>query len=113
MEGGRRAGNAGGKDEFESAGSGASRYIREPGVMEGSRRAGNTFLETSLKVLGAEHPDTLTGMNNVAYTLKGQGKQTEALALMGKYTRIHLRVLGDPHTTSSLASLNSWRSDQL
>lgn len=104
MEGGRRAGNAGGKDEFESAGSGASRYIRD-----GRKPKSWKY------VLGAEHPDTLTGMNNAAHTLKGQGKQTEALALVGKYTRIHLRVLGDehPHTHSSLASLNSRQSDQL
>ncbi len=31
-------------------------------------------METSRRVLGAEHPDTLTSMNNLAWTWKSQGR---------------------------------------
>ena len=39
-------------------------------------------METFKRVLGAEHPDTLTSMNNLAFTWKGQGQDKEALKLM-------------------------------
>jgi hypothetical protein len=39
-------------------------------------------METSLRVLGAEHPSTLTRMNNLAFTWERQGQDTEALKLM-------------------------------
>jgi hypothetical protein len=39
-------------------------------------------IKTSKKKLGADHPDTLTSMNNLAFTWKGTGRETEALRLM-------------------------------
>jgi Tetratricopeptide repeat len=38
--------------------------------------------EMSKKKLGADHPDTLTSMNTLAFTWKGTGKETEAVRLM-------------------------------
>ena len=35
-------------------------------------------METSKTVLGEEHSDTLTSMTNLAFTLKGQGRDDEA-----------------------------------
>ena len=35
-------------------------------------------METSKTVLGEEHLDTLTSMTNLAFTLKGQGRDDEA-----------------------------------
>jgi len=36
-------------------------------------------VEKRKRVLGQEHPDTLTSMNNLAWTLKSQGRDDEAL----------------------------------
>jgi hypothetical protein len=41
-------------------------------------------LEATKRVLGAEHPHTLTSMANLAFTLEGQGRDAEALKLMEK-----------------------------
>jgi hypothetical protein len=39
-------------------------------------------MEIRMTVLGAEHPDTLTRMANLTFTLKGQGQVVEAITLM-------------------------------
>ena len=39
-------------------------------------------IETRKKKLGANHPDTLTSMNNLVFTWKGTGKETEAVRLI-------------------------------
>lgn len=36
------------------------------------------------RVFGAEHPDTLRSMCNLAFTWKGRGRDTEALGLLKK-----------------------------
>ena len=41
-------------------------------------------IETSKRVLGEEHPDTLTSMNNLAFIWKKQRRDTEAIELMKK-----------------------------
>ncbi|XTI82841.1 hypothetical protein V2W45_1226975, partial [Cenococcum geophilum] len=38
--------------------------------------------DTSLRVLGAEHPDTLTSINNLAFTFKAQGLNKEVTSLI-------------------------------
>jgi hypothetical protein len=35
-------------------------------------------METRKRVLGAEHPDTLTSMGNLAFTCKSQGRDLDA-----------------------------------
>jgi hypothetical protein len=72
-------------------------------------------METSLRVLGEEHPDTLTIMNNLAFTFKGQGRNEEAIALMKDCVQILKRVLGPEHpsTTSSQAALIAWQMEDL
>jgi len=39
-------------------------------------------VETRKRVLGAEHPDTLTTMNNLAWTWKCQGRDIEVVEFM-------------------------------
>jgi hypothetical protein len=39
-------------------------------------------METSKKKLGADHPDTLTSMANLAFAWKAQGRDAEAVQLM-------------------------------
>jgi hypothetical protein len=36
-------------------------------------------MEMFKRVFGEEHPSTLTSMNNLAFTLKGQGRNDDAI----------------------------------
>ncbi|KAF2475564.1 uncharacterized protein BDR25DRAFT_350908, partial [Lindgomyces ingoldianus] len=72
-------------------------------------------IETFKRVLGEEHPDTLTSMNNLAFTLKGQGYQGKAISLMEGCFQLREKVLGPqhPYTASSLSCLNEWRLEAM
>ncbi|KAF2740567.1 hypothetical protein EJ04DRAFT_214083 [Polyplosphaeria fusca] len=67
---------------------------------------------TSSRLLGDEHPSTLTSMNNLAFTLKGQDLHDKAIPLLEECCRLQQQVLGPkhPHTVSSLEALQAWRS---
>ena len=54
-------------------------------------------MERSKKKLGADHPDTLTSMNNLAHTWKGQGKDKEAFILMSECAKLVAIKLGPKH----------------
>jgi hypothetical protein len=60
-----------------------------------------------------DHPDTLTSMNNLAFTWKGNGKEIEAVRLMKGCVRVRERVLGanHPHFISSCTALDAWRAE--
>ncbi|KAF2434914.1 hypothetical protein EJ08DRAFT_561465, partial [Tothia fuscella] len=47
--------------------------------------------------LGAEHPFTLTSMNNLALTWKSQGRRFEALDLISRCLKVLRRELGPDH----------------
>jgi len=68
--------------------------------------------ETTKRVLGAEHPDTLTSINNLAFTIKEQGRKMEAIKLMAECVQLRNRVLGTehPHALSSAAALADWQN---
>jgi hypothetical protein len=73
-------------------------------------------METRKRKLGQEHPSTLTSMNNLAFTWRGQGKVNKALELMEICVKSRKKILGVDHplTQSSLETLNWWyekRSD--
>jgi len=51
-------------------------------------------IETSRRVLGAEHPDTLTIIANLASTYRNQGRWKEAEELEVKVMETRRRVLG-------------------
>ena len=72
-------------------------------------------METNKRVLGTEHPSTLTSMNNLAFTWKRQGRDKEAIALMKECMRLRERVLGldHPFTSSSRVALNQWEKANL
>ena len=65
-------------------------------------------METRKRVLGEEHPSTLTSMNSLAFTFKHQGRNKEVISLMEKCFNLRKQVLGPqhPYTTSSLKALN-------
>ena len=51
------------------------------------------MIETSKKKLGVDYPDTLTSMNNLAFTRQGAGRQSEAIGLIEECVRSRKRAL--------------------
>ncbi|KAI4098876.1 MAG: hypothetical protein L6R37_006269, partial [Teloschistes peruensis] len=66
-------------------------------------------LQTRKRVLGEEHPDTLTSMANLAATYRDQGRWKEAEELEVRVLQTRKRVLGEEHpdTLTSMANLAS------
>ena len=62
-------------------------------------------METRKKVLGAEHPDTLASMANLASTFRNQGRWKEAEELEAQVIETRKRVLGREHP-DTLTSIN-------
>jgi hypothetical protein len=63
-------------------------------------------METSSRVLGAEHPNTLTSMANLAFTFWNQGRWQEAGGLEVQVMEKRKRVLGAEHP-STLANMGN------
>ncbi|KAF2467718.1 uncharacterized protein BDR25DRAFT_233833, partial [Lindgomyces ingoldianus] len=72
-------------------------------------------LASTKRVLGEEHPDTLTSMNNLAHTFKGQGLAFEAISLLENCCRLETVVLGSQHpfTISSRNALATWQLEAM
>jgi hypothetical protein len=53
-------------------------------------------------------------MANLAFTWKGNGKETEAVRLMEDCVRFRKRVLGldHPYSISSCRALDTWKAEQ-
>ena len=66
-------------------------------------------------MLGAEHPSTLTSMNNLAFTWKRQGRGAKALNLMEECVQLQMHILGvsHPDTLSSSTALIGWQTEKL
>ena len=64
-------------------------------------------LQVREKVLGKEHPDTLTSMNNLAALYESQGRYGEAEPLLKEALQVLGEVLGEehPYTLSSMNNL--------
>ncbi|WP_200867669.1 tetratricopeptide repeat protein [Acidithiobacillus thiooxidans] len=58
-------------------------------------------LEVREKVLGQEHPDTATSLNNLAGLLQAQGKLTEAEPLFRRTLEIQEKALGPEHPNTT------------
>lgn len=71
-------------------------------------------METRKRVLGDEHPDTLTSMANLASTYRNQGRWKETEELGVQVMERSSRVLGDKHsiTLISIGNLALTYSDQ-
>jgi len=63
-------------------------------------------MEARSRVLGEEHPDTLTAMANLASTYRNQGRWKEAEELEVKVMEASSRVLGEEHPDSLTAMAN-------
>ncbi|KAH9208514.1 hypothetical protein DL95DRAFT_479896 [Leptodontidium sp. 2 PMI_412] len=91
----------------------ASTY-RGQGRWDASEELQVQVLEARTRNLCADHPDTLTSMNNLELTWKRSGKETEAVRLMEDYVRFRKRVLGfnHPRSISSCRALDTWKAEQ-
>jgi hypothetical protein len=71
-------------------------------------------METSKTKLGVDHPDTLTSMNNLAFTWKAQDRGLEALNLLRECVKLRRQKLGPNHPDflNSLEALARWEKDQ-
>jgi tetratricopeptide (TPR) repeat protein len=70
-------------------------------------------LEASRRVLGEEHPDTISAMANLAVTYRDQGRWKEAEELQVKVVEASRRVVGEEHpdTIRAMADLAHTKRD--
>jgi hypothetical protein len=61
-------------------------------------------METRKTILGAENPNTLTSMNNLAHTWKDQGKSDEAIKLMDECVQLRMRILSASYSGTRFSS---------
>jgi len=79
--------------------------LGDQGKLEEAAAMKKEVLEKRRRILGEEHPSTITAMNNLAATLSGQGKLEESIAMFSEaYVKMttllgnnhpHTRVVGD------------------
>ena len=74
--------------------------------MAGSRRLAQKVLEARLRILGEDHHDGLSSMDNLATVLRKQGKWQEAEDIHRKVLEARWRTLGEDHP-DTLGSLNN------
>ncbi|KAH6983683.1 hypothetical protein BKA56DRAFT_482570, partial [Ilyonectria sp. MPI-CAGE-AT-0026] len=60
------------------------------------------------RILGDEHPDTISAMSNLAITLEDQGQLDKAARMMREVLKKRQRILGDKHlhTISAMNNLS-------
>ena len=64
-------------------------------------------VEMRKKLIGAEHPDTLRSMTNLAVTYREQGRWNEAEQLQVQVVEMRKKLIGAEHpdTLSSMANI--------
>ncbi|KAK3174783.1 hypothetical protein OEA41_002029 [Lepraria neglecta] len=72
------------------------------------------LLKHSQRVLGEEHPDTLTAMNNLANSLSEKGRLDETASMSQQVLEKRRRILGEEHpdTIRAISNLANSLSDQ-
>jgi tetratricopeptide (TPR) repeat protein len=73
------------------------------GRYEEAEELGEQVMQTRKRVLGDEHPDTLTSMANLSSTFRKQGRWKEAEELEVEVMQAMKRVLGDEHSDTLLS----------
>jgi hypothetical protein len=71
-------------------------------------------METRKGKLGADHPDTLTSMANLAFTWNAQGRNAEAVPLIIQCLQQRQGLLKPSHADLKLclAALEEWESEE-
>ncbi|KUL81728.1 hypothetical protein ZTR_09475 [Talaromyces verruculosus] len=84
-------------------------YLELQGTYEEAETMHRRALDAREKVLGREHPDTLTSVNNLGLVLSRQGKYEEAEAMHRQALDAREKVLGreHPNTLTSVHNLGS------
>jgi hypothetical protein len=123
MERSRRAVYTNDKGGKEGAGAGASFHVNRHANLASmymdqerwkeAEELGEQVMKMREMVLGQDHPDTLTSMTYLAFTLKFRGRRDEAVALMVKCIDLRKAKLGihDPDTLSSIETLERWKAE--
>jgi len=92
-------------------------FLRDDGKLNDSEHLLMRSCEICLRILGAEHPDTLTSMNNLASTYWAQGRMAEAAALQEEVLEKHRRILGAEHpdmlTSMGNLALTYWAQGRM
>jgi tetratricopeptide (TPR) repeat protein len=72
------------------------------------------MLKKRRRILGEEHPDTISAMNNLANTLGDQGQLNEAATMLKEVLEKMRRILGEEHpdTISAMNNLAFTLEDQ-
>jgi tetratricopeptide (TPR) repeat protein len=85
------------------------RLLSEQGYSKEAETLEIEVLNKRNKILGVEHPDTITAMGNLASTYVNLGKYTEAEKLQMQVLGASNRILGveHPHTINAMANLAS------
>ena len=87
----------------------AARYAWKAGRYNEARSFFQDDLDVRRRVLGDEHPDTLSSINNLASTLRALGEAQAARDLHQEALDVSRRVLGDEHP-DTLVSINNLAS---
>ena len=92
----------------------AAWYVSEMGKHEEAEEMDRGAFEARKAVLGEEHPDTLTSLNNLALVLQDQGKYEQAEDMNRQALEGREKALGKEHpfTLTSLSNLASVLQDQ-
>jgi len=101
--------SAGLESHILAAMSSLARVYRYVGQWKEAEELGVQVMEMSLRVLGSEHPDTLTNIADLASTFWNQGRWTKAEELEGQMIEMRRKVLGPEHpdTLASMGNLAS------
>ncbi len=83
-----------------------ARYDHLQGAYRSAEMLLHRELDIRTRLLGAEHPDTLTTMNNLAETLSAQGDLAGARKIHEQVLEITRRILGAEHPDTSLSAWN-------
>ncbi len=96
-------------DEYTTSQIWFAEYLSNTGLYHLSATINQRINAQNKKVLGIEHPDTLTSMANLASTFWNQGRWKEAEELEVQVMETRRRVLGleHPDTLTSMANLAS------
>jgi formylglycine-generating enzyme required for sulfatase activity len=79
--------------------------LKAQGELAGERALEERVLEVRRRVLGEEHPETLSSMGNLAMTLKAQGELAGARLLEERVLEVRRRVLGEEHQETLTSSV--------
>ena len=95
----------------------ASVYVIRIGTMKESEKMASQSMNIRNKILGPEHPDSLTSLNNLAITYKFYGRWKEAEYLEVQVLEARERILGpehpDSHTSLNNLAITYWKQGRL